>query len=88
MTKEDIARKIQVMTGVGHQEIVVTLDAFMSTVKKSMREGDTIFLRGFGKFKIMNRKQKVGRNIGKGEIMIIPAKKVVRFFPSKKYFQL
>lgn len=88
MTKYDIVRKVQVLTGISHAEAELMMDSIIVVIKKSMREGHTIHLRGFGKFKPIERKQKVGQNMNTGQSVIIPAKKVVKFFPSKKYFKL
>lgn len=88
MTKAEICRKIEVLTGIGHQEVALTVDALISTVKKSVRDGKTVHLRGFGRFKPVHRMQKIGQNMNTGQPMVIPAKKVVKFIPSKTHFKL
>lgn len=61
-----------------------SLDAFIETVSKSLREGDSVALIGFGTFEVGNRKQRIGRNPRTGEEITIPAAKVPRFKAGKK----
>ena len=50
-----------------------------------MAEGDNVYLRGFGTFHIIERKEKVGRNISKNTSVVIPAHKIPKFKPSKEF---
>lgn len=47
-----------------------------------LTEGELSFV-GWGKFEIVDRAERKGRNPNTGETMVIPAKKVVRFKPGK-----
>lgn len=47
-----------------------------------LTEGELNFV-GWGKFEIIDRAERKGRNPNTGETMVIPAKKVVRFKPGK-----
>lgn len=47
-----------------------------------LTEGELNFV-GWGKFEIIDRAERKGRNPNTGETMVIPAKKMVRFKPGK-----
>ena len=59
------------------------LDALTSVVEREIKRGGEIPLRGLGKFKVQNRKARVGRNPMTGEPVQIPAKTVVKFTVAK-----
>ncbi|OFX72086.1 MAG: DNA-binding protein [Bacteroidetes bacterium GWE2_29_8] len=55
------------------------LDAFISSTSKALKAGDKISLVGFGSFGVTERSERNGRNPQTGKVIVIPAKKVVRF---------
>lgn len=54
---------------------------------EALRNGEQIDLRRFGRFKVIERKAKKGRNVYTGEAMDVPAKKIVKFYPSDKLLE-
>jgi DNA-binding protein HU-beta len=62
-----------------------TVEAFMDAIKKSMAEGDNVYLRGFGSFIVKKRAEKTGRNISKNTTIIIPAHNIPSFKPAKVF---
>ena len=50
-----------------------------------MAEGENVYLRGFGTFGVIERKEKLGRNISKNTSVVIPAHKIPKFKPSKEF---
>lgn len=60
------------------------LDAFTSTVAKTLKKGDKIALVGFGTFSVSSRQARTGRNPRTGEEIKIQAKKVAKFKPSNE----
>ncbi len=52
-------------------------------VETSLKRGTDVPLSGLGKFKVQNRKARIGRNPQTGESIKIPAKKVVKFTVAK-----
>ena len=75
MTKADLVNQIVEETGLDKLEALTAVEAFMSSIKGSLASGNNVYLRGFGSF-IVKRKEKTGRNISKGTIVIIPAHNV------------
>jgi DNA-binding protein HU-beta len=58
------------------------LESFMKNVSKGMKKAP-VQLVGFGTFKIVKRKARIGRNPATGEKIKIKAKNVVQFKASK-----
>ena len=48
--------------------------------------GENIEVRGFGTYKIVNRKARMGRNPKNSEVVQVPAKKAIRWKMSKVLF--
>ena len=52
-------------------------------IEREIKAGGEVPLKGLGKFKVQNRKARVGRNPLTGEPVDIPAKTVVKFTVAK-----
>jgi DNA-binding protein HU-beta len=85
MTKAEVVNEISLKTGVDKVEVLTIVEALMDTVKKSITNGENIYLRGFGSFEVKKRAQKTARNISKNTTIIIPAHNVATFKPSKEF---
>jgi len=85
MTKADIIEEIANKTGIDKVTIQHTVETFTETVKKSLVNGENVYLRGFGSFVIKERAEKTGRNISKNTTIIIPAHKIPVFKPVKTF---
>ena len=87
MTKADIVAEIAEGTGLDRADVQKTVEAFMDTVKKSMTNGQNVYLRGFGSFVVKKRAEKTGRNISKNTTIIIPAHNIPSFKPAKTFVE-
>ena len=87
MTKADIVNKISGKTGIEKLAVQTTVEEFMKAVRKSLEEGQNVYLRGFGSFIVKKRAQKTGRNISKNTTIIIPAHNIPSFKPSKSFVE-
>lgn len=87
MTKADIVSEIADQTGIEKVDIQSTVEAFMSSVKNSLTEGNNVYLRGFGSFIVKERAEKIGRNISAKEPIVIPAHNIPAFKPSKTFVE-
>lgn len=57
------------------------LEAMISATTESLRGGENVSLVGFGSFKVVERKARMGMNPKTHEKIEIPACRVVRFKP-------
>jgi DNA-binding protein HU-beta len=85
MTKAEIVADIANKTGVEKVAVQAVVESFMEAVKKSMMNGENVYLRGFGSFTIKRRAEKTGRNISKNTTIIIPAHNIPAFKPAKSF---
>lgn len=87
MTKAEVINEIAQRTGVDKSDVAVTLEAFFKVIKNSLIEGENVYFRSFGSFVVKKRARKVGRNISKGEQVIIPEHYVPSFKPSNTFVE-
>ena len=85
MTKADLVEEISGKTGLTRTDVAVLVDAFLEAVKKSLEGGNNIEIRGFGTFKIKQRKARKARNPRTGEEVPVPDRKVPVFKPSNEF---
>ena len=62
-------------------------DIILSEIKKSLRKGDRVELRGFGVFSTKIQKARISRNPKTGEKVNTPEKKTIHFKMSKDLFK-
>ncbi len=85
MTKAEIVSEIGKKTGIEKVAVQVVIESFMEAVKSNMANGENVYLRGFGTFEIIERAEKIGRNIKKGTAVVVPAHKIPKFKPAKEF---
>ena len=85
MTKADIVSEISKSTGIDKFDVLKTVESFMEEVKKSLENGENVYLRGFGSFIVKKRAQKTARNISKNTTIIIPEHSIPAFKPAKTF---
>ena len=85
MRKADIVTKVSELTGVQKVDVLVSLEAFFKEIKTSLRNGDNVYIRGFGSFITKKRAKKLGRNIKKNQTIEIPEHFVPAFKPAKVF---
>jgi len=88
MTKADLVNQISENTGIEKVTVQKTVEAFMGTIKESLENGDNVYLRGFGSFKIKKRAEKLARNITRNTNILIPEHYIPSFKPSKTFVSL
>jgi integration host factor subunit beta len=55
------------------------VNTFLSSIIAALRAGDSVELRGFGSFRLRERKPRMGRNPRSGQSIQVPSKRVVFF---------
>lgn len=84
MTKSDLARRLaEQFPGLRISSAKEMLELFLSAMKKGLESGDTIEIREFGVLRIRDKKKRKSRNPRTGEMVEVPAKKVVYFKQSR-----
>lgn len=85
MTKAELINEISISTGYDKTTIGLIVESFMTNVKKSVAQGENVYLRSFGSFITRNRAAKVARNINKNTSIQVPAHKIPAFKPAKEF---
>ena len=83
MTRTELIDALAAETNTDRKEAKAFLDAVTVVVERVIRDGGEVPFKGLGKFKVQNRKARVGRNPLTGEPVQIPAKTVVKFTLAK-----
>lgn len=88
MTKAELVNAIAIQTGYDKTTIMNVIESAMSNIKKTVVEGEAVYLRGFGSFTTKTRATKVARNISKNESIIVPEHKIPAFKPAESFADL
>jgi len=83
MTRTDLIEAIAKEAGTEKRSAKTFLESFTTIVEKTMKKGGEVPLAGLGKFKVVRRKARMGRNPATGQAIKIPAKTVVKFSVAK-----
>jgi len=87
MRKADLISEISDKTGIPKVDVMVTLETMFKEIKRSLIEGENIYIRGFGSFITKKRAAKIGRNIKKNIAVEIPEHYIPAFKPAKEFVQ-
>jgi nucleoid DNA-binding protein len=84
MTKADLVEEISGRTGVSKNHTAIIVDGLINAVCQALSEGKHLEIRGFGTFKVRERRARRARNPRSGTEVLVPAKLVPVFKPSKE----
>ena len=84
MTKAELVDAIATETGVSKSHTGVIVQELFTVVSKALTEGKHLEIRGFGTFKVRERRARRARNPRSGTEVMVPAKLVPVFKPSKE----
>jgi len=73
MTKKELIDAISDAAGLPKTVAEKALNAFVSSITKALKKGDTVGLTGFGRFAVTKRKARKGRNPQTGAEITIKA---------------
>ena len=57
--------------------------AFLETVEEALVKGEEVIFTGWGKWEVVEKAERVGRNPKTGEEITIPARKAIKFKAGK-----
>ena len=84
ITKLDLVNHLNEKLGLNKVESKELVEAFFDEIKKSLINNEEVKISGFGNFKILDKKERPGRNPKTGEPAIISARKVITFKAGQK----
>ena len=74
---------VRTFPGIGRQDMLSVVDAFWGSMAQALMQGETVELRGLGRFKIKERAPAKGRNPKTETPVFIPKHWVVHFKPAE-----
>lgn len=83
MAKEEIIQAIVRKVGLSKRQAQDSLTVALDEIAKALSKGEEVSLTGFGKFKIVQRKERQGINPKTKEKIKIQARKVPVFKPGQ-----
>ncbi len=87
LTRKEIGEAIHEKLGYPKSSCIKLVDHFLSTMKSTLIDGESIKLVHFGTFNVKDKKPRRGRNPQTGEEIIIKERQMINFRPSKKLRQ-
>ena len=84
ITKLELVNHLNEKLGLNKVESKELVEAFFDEIKKSLINNEEVKISGFGNFKILNKKERPGRNPKTGEPALISARRVVTFKAGQK----
>jgi integration host factor subunit beta len=84
ITKADLIEEVLRITELPRKESEEVVETVFDSIIQALQSGDKIEIRGFGSFRLRERRGRVGRNPKTGAKVEVPAKKIPYFKPSKE----
>ena len=81
-TRKALSNKIYQILGFSKNYSSTIIDNFFETLIQELLKSNKIKISAFGTFRVINKKERIGRNPKTKEKAIIVTRKVVRFKPS------
>ena len=87
MVKSELVHKLCDMhTNILRKDMEKIVEIITSEIVDALCRNEAVEIRGFGRFKTINRKARIGRNPKNSETVEIPAKKAIRWKMSKNLY--
>ena len=83
LTKAELIDSVYEKVGFSKKEAADLVELVFENMKEELCRGDSIKISGFGKFRVRQKKARMGRNPQTGQAMEISARKVLTFTPSR-----
>jgi integration host factor subunit alpha len=83
LTKAELIESVYEKVGFSKKEAADLVELVFESMKEELCKGGSIKISGFGKFRVRAKKARMGRNPQTGDAMVISARKVLTFTPSR-----
>ena len=89
MTKTDLIDKVSLQTdGLTKKQTEIIVNMLFDSIKDALAGGGKIEIRGFGSFRVRQRRTREGRNPKTGQNVSVPEKRVPFFKAGKELKEL
>lgn len=83
MNKPNLVSRISEIAGLTQKQSEAALDATLKVITEALAAGEDVKLVGFGKFTVITRQARTGRNPQNGEVLQLPETKSAKFVPGE-----
>ena len=83
VTKETIIKRIGIDAGLSRYDAKRVLDKLLTIIYDKLIDGEDVLISGFGKFKVLSKGSRLGRNPHTMEEIQLQARRVVTFHASE-----
>jgi DNA-binding protein HU-beta len=83
MTKPELVRELAEDFELPRRQLAEIVETILEKMTATLKKGEKVQLTPFGQFKVRNRPARMARNPQTGEPVKVPAKRVMRFLPSR-----
>ena len=87
MTKAEIVKQIAGQTGLESKMVAGVVEALLERIRAAQIGGENVYFRGFGSFVRRERAAKKARDISRNTTVLVPARTVPAFKPSKAFVE-
>ncbi len=84
MTKAELVELIAAETGISKKDTGIIVNLILDNIGQALVSNDKVELRGFGSFKVKQRRSRQARNPRTGSAVEVPAKRVPYFKASNE----
>lgn len=84
MNKTELIKNVAEVTGKTQKETREVVESVLEAMAETLAEGEEVNIHGFGKFKVVERPARQGRNPKTGEAIEIPARNALKFKPASR----
>ena len=87
MVRSELLQKMcNLHPNIFRRDLEKILEIIFHEITETLCEGKNIEIRGFGTYKVVNRKARIGRNPKNSEAVQIPEKRAIKWKISKDFF--
>ncbi len=79
MIKNDLVHAVEEETNLNHSRAAAIVEAIINIIKKGLAEDGEVQIRGFGSFRVVNKKTGFGRDIRRQRRVTIAKGKRIKF---------
>lgn len=83
VTRLVLSEQIAGAINVPARDATKLVDSVISTITDTLTKGDEVMISGFGKFVLLDKKERTGRNPRTGEKVKIKARRILKFRASE-----
>ena len=88
VTKKELMDHLADMTGFNAHDSRQLVEGFFNTIRETLASGEEVKLSGFGRFNILDKRSRPGRNPKNGVSVEITARRVVTFKAGPSFKQI